>query len=126
MAARAAAAALVALSLLVPGSSRAGSSARFAVAVKVVKSFRVRMPRVVEGPEVRAPRAGRIASATVRDESLDLGPAAPAALLALPGTAARPCAGPCAIPASGAAGIPAAPAVVTLLPDGAPAAIVER
>jgi len=107
MAARLAAAALAALALIVPTDSRAGSSARFAVAVRVVKPLLARTPSVVLRPEAGTSRARRVAGGTVWDASLELGATAPA-LLALPGAPARPCAGSCTVP--------------VFVPDGAPAA----
>jgi hypothetical protein len=126
MAARAGAAALAALALIVPSPSRAGCSARFAVALRVVKPLLARTPSVTLRPEAGAAGARRVPGGTVREVGLELGPAAPAALLAPPGAPARPCRGSCRVPVFVPDGAPAVPVVVTFLPDGAPTGIVER
>jgi hypothetical protein len=122
---RCATALFVAAGLLGPGSAQAGSGTTFAVSVRVARSTSAAVPGLLApGSSERA--GARRAGWTVRFTPRASGER-PAFFVGAPGGRARRCAERgCEAEVGASAGAAGEVLVVTLLPDGAPAAIAEQ
>jgi hypothetical protein len=123
---RRATALFVAAGLLGPGSAQAGSGTTFAVSVRVARSTSAAVPGLLAPGSSELRAAARRKGWTVRFTPRASGER-PAFFVGAPGGRARRCAERgCEAEVGASAGAAGEVLVVTLLPDGAPAAIAEQ